>query len=29
MLYFSPRNELHLRIFIAAFCVGYLFGKSI
>jgi len=29
MLYFTPRNELSLRIFIAAFCFGYLFGKLI
>jgi len=29
MLYFSPRNELGMRIFIAAFCVGCLFGKLI
>jgi len=25
----SPRNELHLRIFISVFCVGCLFGKLI
>jgi len=29
MLYFSPRNELNLRIFNAAFCFGYLFGELI
>jgi len=29
MLYFSPRNDLRLRIVIAAFCVGCLFGKLI
>jgi len=29
MLYFSPRNELSLRIFIAAFYVGCMFGKLI
>jgi len=29
MLYFSPINELRLRIFIAEFCVACLFGKLI
>jgi len=29
MLYFTPRNELRLRIFITSFCVGCLFGKFI
>jgi len=29
MLYFSPRNESRLRIFIAVFCVGCFFGKLI
>jgi len=29
MLYFSTGNKLRLRIFIAVFCVGSLFGKMI